>query len=95
MYVLPTYNVHSLAVVYIHTLQVWCRENYIHQRNMRTALSVRAQLRELCGRHGVALVSNGDSRAVRRALLRGLHTQTAENAGEGKYHTVCHHNCCS
>lgn len=55
---------------------------------MHTALEVRSQLVDLCSRHGVDLVSNGDSRAVRRALLVGLHTQTAEHAGEGKYHTV-------
>lgn len=55
---------------------------------MQTALEVRSQLVDLCGRHGVDLVSNGDSRAVRRALLVGLHTQTAEHAGEGKYRTV-------
>ena len=55
---------------------------------MRTALDVRAQLVELCGHQGVELVSSGDSRAVRRALLEGLRAQTAEHAGEGKYRTV-------
>ena len=68
--------------------QGWCRDNFIHQRNMRTALDVRAQLVDLCGRQGVELVSSGDSRAVRRALLEGLRAQTAEHAGEGKYRTV-------
>lgn len=69
-------------------MQEWCREHFIHQRNIRTALDVRGQLVELCGRHGVAMVSNNDSEIVRRALLEGLHTQSAEHVGEGKYHTV-------
>lgn len=55
---------------------------------MQTALDVRSQLVDLCNRHGVELVSNGDSHAVRKALLVGMHTQTSEHAGEGKYHTV-------
>lgn len=70
------------------SVQSWCRENFIHQRNMRTALDVRAQLVELCNRHGVSLVSSGDSHAVRTALLVGLYAQTAEHTGEGKYRTV-------
>ena len=68
--------------------QRWCRENFVHQRNMRTALDVRSQLEDLCGRQGVGLVSSQDSRAIRQALLAGLFTQTAEHRGEGKYQTV-------
>ena len=69
-------------------LQGWCRENFIHQRNMRTALDVRAQLVDLCGRHGVPLVSNSDGVAVRRAVLEGLWGQTAHHTEEGRYLTV-------
>lgn len=55
---------------------------------MRTALDVRGQLVALCGCQAVAMASDVGSRVVRRALLVGLHTQTAEHAGEGKYLTV-------
>ena len=55
---------------------------------MRVSLDVRKQLVELCGRHGIAMVTNNDSVIVRRALLEGLQTQTAQHIGEGKYHTV-------
>ena len=83
-------DIHCNTSGYCSSTQSWCREYFIHQRNMHTALNVRAQLVELCSRHGVAQVSNRDSCAMRRALLVGLHTQTAEHVGEGKYRTVCH-----
>ena len=55
---------------------------------MHTALDVRGQLVALCDRQAVAMASDAGSGVVRRALLVGLHTQTAEHAGEGKYLTV-------
>ena len=55
---------------------------------MQTALDVRQQLLDLCGRQKVELRSCQDSRSIRRALLAGLVTNTAEHAGEGKYRTV-------
>ena len=74
-------------------LQIWCRENFVHRRNLLGALDVRRQLVELCGRMGVALTSNSDSEALRRALVRGLCYQTAEHVGEGMYRTVSTDTC--
>ena len=58
-------------------------------RNMRTLLEVRAQLGELCGRMGVQLSSAPNaSQLIRKALLCGLFTNTAQHMGEGRYITV-------
>lgn len=55
---------------------------------MKTVQDVRQQLRSLCQQLGVALCSSGDPTTIRRALLAGLFTNTAEHIGEGRYHTV-------
>ena len=70
--------------------QAWCKENFIHIRNMNTVLSVRQQLCDLCERVGVAITSYGAecSEPLRKALLGGLFTNVAEHRGEGRYHTV-------
>ena len=71
-------------------LQAWCRENFIHTRNMKTVMDTRRQLSELCERVGVAMASGGAEcgLALRHALLGGLFLNVAEHMGEGKYKTV-------
>ena len=77
-------------------LQAWCRENFIHMRNMSTVLDVRRQLCELCERVGVKLSSGGAecSEELRRALIGGLFMNAAEHIGEGKYLTVSRQERC-
>lgn len=71
--------------------QAWCRENFIHTRNMHKVLDVRKQLLELCARVKVEVNSFSGrecSDPVRKSLLGGLFTNVAEHTGEGKYRTV-------
>ena len=73
--------------------QAWCRENFLHLRNMKTVLDVRRQLKELCqrlgvGQEGAGLGSSRDSGVLLRSLLGGLFTNVADHTGEGKYLTV-------
>lgn len=55
------------------------------------ATNIRHQLREICGKNGVAMTTAGNeySEIVRRTLLSGLCCNVAEHIGEGKYQTVC------
>ena len=49
---------------------------------------VRKQLRDLCLRLGLPLVSSKNSDDLRRCLLSGLFMNTAQHVGEGKYKIV-------
>ena len=49
---------------------------------------MRKQLRDLCLRLGLPLVSGKSSDDLRRCLLSGLFMNTAQHVGEGKYKTV-------
>ncbi len=88
----PVLHISSSEINSFHhsSFQTWCKENFIHIRNMATVLSIRCQLSGLCERVGVACVSGGSecSQVLCRALLRGLFVNVAEHVGEGKYKTV-------
>ena len=70
--------------------QSWCKDNFIHIRNMRIVIDVRRQLHEMCDCMDVTVTSGGVecSESLRKSLLRGLFGNLAEHVGEGKYHTV-------
>ena len=55
---------------------------------MAMVVEVRKQLRDLCLRLGLPLVSSKNSDDLRRCLLSGLFMNTAQHVGEGKYKTV-------
>ena len=55
---------------------------------MTMVVEVRKQLRDLCLRLGLPLVSSKNSDDLRRCLLSGLFMNTAQHVGEGKYKTV-------
>ncbi|KAL5010310.1 hypothetical protein ScPMuIL_012615 [Solemya velum] len=64
----------------------WCMENYIHQRNMKTALDVRNQLREICDRQNLPFKScRDDTVAIRKCLTAGFFMNAAELQREGTY----------
>lgn len=67
----------------------WCRENFINLRNLKHAVEVRKQLRELCVRAGLPLQSCGhDFTAIRKCLTQGLFTNAAELQCDGSYLTL-------
>ena len=68
--------------------QEWCHDNSINTRSMATVVEVRKQLKDLCLRLGLPMVSSKSDEDLRRCLLSGLFMNTAQHAGEGKYKTV-------
>ncbi|XP_030838003.1 ATP-dependent RNA helicase DHX33 [Strongylocentrotus purpuratus] len=67
----------------------WCRENYINHRNLKHAMEVRKQLRDLCVRANLTLQSCGhDFTAIRKCLIQGLFMYSAELQCDGSYLTL-------
>lgn len=67
----------------------WCRENFIHKRNMEIAKDVRKQLLKLWDQQGWKRSSCGLKTAdIRRCLLQGLQSNVAILQTEGFYQTV-------
>ncbi|XP_064595084.1 ATP-dependent RNA helicase DHX33-like [Liolophura sinensis] len=67
----------------------WCHDNFINMRNMKTAMSVRKQLREISVRLELPLQSCGlDTTSIRKCLSMGLFLNSAELQKEGEYCTL-------
>ena len=69
----------------------WCQENFINTRVMKQVQDVRKQLRDLCIRLDIPLVSCGkDTSIIRNCLATGLFMNSAELQLDGTYRTVAH-----
>ncbi|GBF92626.1 pre-mRNA-splicing factor ATP-dependent RNA helicase-like [Raphidocelis subcapitata] len=71
----------------------WSYDNFLNQRSLKSADSVRGQLARICARMGVALVSTpfedkGYYVNIRRALTAGYFMQVAHLERGGQYLTV-------
>ncbi|MED6260892.1 putative ATP-dependent RNA helicase dhx33 [Ataeniobius toweri] len=64
----------------------WCRENFVNSRNMGLVKEVQAQLREICLKLNLKLVSCGvDTGNIRRCLAHGMFISAAELQPDGSY----------
>ncbi|XP_058482494.1 ATP-dependent RNA helicase DHX33 [Solea solea] len=64
----------------------WCRENFVNSRNMGLVKDVQAQLREICLKLNLKLVSCGaETGNVRRCLAHGMFVNAAEIQPDGSY----------
>lgn len=66
----------------------WCYENYIQHRSMKRARDVRDQLANLMDRVEVAMVTSGDSIAIRKAIASGYFYNIAKLSKGGNYKTL-------
>nr|XP_054771734.1 ATP-dependent RNA helicase DHX33-like isoform X1 [Lytechinus pictus] len=67
----------------------WCRVNFINHRNVKHAIDVRKQLRELCVCANLQLQSCGhDFTQIRKCLTQGLFMNSAELQCDGSYLTL-------
>ena len=67
----------------------WCQEHFVNFRAMRTVLQIRKQLRDLCIKHNIPIISCGkDFTPVRRALAAGMFTNSAELQRDGAFFTI-------
>ena len=67
----------------------WCSEHFINTRAMKTVHKIRTQLRDLCNRLEIPLMSCAkEFSKLRRALAAGLFTCSAELQKDGTYQTT-------
>ncbi|XP_041978610.1 ATP-dependent RNA helicase DHX33 isoform X2 [Aricia agestis] len=62
----------------------WCKENYVHHKNIANACDIRRQLLEVCRRLNMPLASCGtDTDQILKCLMSGLFTNVAWSRGAG------------
>ena len=67
----------------------WCRENFVHRRNMEIAKDVRKQLFKIWERQGWRRPSCGLNTAqIRKCLLEGMQSNVAVLQTEGHYKSL-------
>ncbi|KAB0406265.1 hypothetical protein E2I00_014310, partial [Balaenoptera physalus] len=67
----------------------WCKENFVNSKNMMLVAEVRSQLRDICFKMSMPIVSSrGDTESVRRCLAHSLFVSTAELQPDGSYATT-------
>uniref|UniRef100_A0A8C9P3N5 RNA helicase n=1 Tax=Spermophilus dauricus TaxID=99837 RepID=A0A8C9P3N5_SPEDA len=70
----------------------WCKENFVNSKNMLLVVEVRAQLREICLKMSMPVMSSrGDMESIRRCLAHSLFMSTAELQPDGTYATTDTH----
>ncbi|XP_008571671.1 PREDICTED: putative ATP-dependent RNA helicase DHX33 isoform X2 [Galeopterus variegatus] len=70
----------------------WCKENFVNSKNMMLVAEVRAQLRDICLKLSMPIMSSrGDTENVRRCLAHSLFMSTAELQPDGTYATTDTH----
>ncbi|KFO22937.1 ATP-dependent RNA helicase DHX33 isoform X1 [Fukomys damarensis] len=70
----------------------WCKENFVNSKNMMLVAEVRAQLREICLKMSMPILSSrGDVDSIRRCLAHSLFMSTAELQPDGTYATTDTH----
>uniref|UniRef100_A0A8C2S4D6 RNA helicase n=1 Tax=Capra hircus TaxID=9925 RepID=A0A8C2S4D6_CAPHI len=70
----------------------WCKENFVNSKNMMLVAEVRAQLRDICIKMSMPILSSrGDTENIRRCLAHSLFMSTAELQPDGSYATTDTH----
>lgn len=70
----------------------WCKDNFIHERSMRRAQDVKAQLATIMKRFKLDLSSTDDTSCIRKTLCSGFFRNLAKrDPHEGIYNTLLDH----
>lgn len=82
-------NVYKTFVANKSSSKEWCHENFLDLKNLRLAVDICKQLRDICNRQSIRLSSSSsDSVSVRKALISGFFMNAAEYQRENEYKTV-------
>eukprot|EP01086_Lenisia_limosa_P016778 TRINITY_DN693_c0_g1_i1.p1 TRINITY_DN693_c0_g1~~TRINITY_DN693_c0_g1_i1.p1 ORF type:complete len:385 (-),score=45.76 TRINITY_DN693_c0_g1_i1:708-1862(-) len=68
--------------------KLWCQSNFINQRCLRKALSIRGQLLEYCRSMNINPISNSSEDGILRSFVSGFFTQVALLQPDGRYLVV-------
>jgi HrpA-like RNA helicase len=67
----------------------WCKENFLDIKNLKLAVDICKQLRDLCHRNNIQLINcHNDTVKIRQALISGFFMNAAEYHKENEYKTV-------
>ncbi len=67
----------------------WCNENFLDYKNLKLAVEICKQLREICKRNNIHVMSSlTDTVNIRLALIYGFFMNAAEYQKENEYKTV-------
>lgn len=73
--------------------KAWCKQNYIHAKNIKNVMDIRKQLRNLCIAKGMSLECNKECSQeeqilIQKSLLAGFFANVALRHPDGKYKTI-------
>jgi HrpA-like RNA helicase len=67
----------------------WCKENFLDIKNLKLAVDICKQLRDVCNRNSIRLLTcQNDTVKIRHALISGFFMNAAEYHKENEYKTV-------
>ncbi len=67
----------------------WCNENFLDFKNLKLAVEICKQLRGICQRNNIHIMSSlTDTVNIRCALIQGFFMNAAEYQKENEYKTV-------
>lgn len=67
----------------------WCHDNFVNSRNIKLAMEVRKQLKDIAVRQNLTFKSSSqDTAAIRKCLATGFFSNSAELQKEGHYLTL-------
>lgn len=73
--------------------KAWCKQNYIHSKNIKNVMDIRKQLRELCAAKGMSLectqeCTQHECELIQKSLLAGFFANVALRHPDGRYKMV-------
>ncbi|CAF1020682.1 unnamed protein product [Brachionus calyciflorus] len=82
-------NVYKAFLANKSSASEWCSENFLDLKNLKLAVEINKQLKEICNRNSIKLSSStNDSVKIRMALISGFFMNAAEYQKENEYKTI-------
>lgn len=82
-------NVYKSFIANKSSAKEWSAENYLDFKNLKLAIEINKQLKEVCARNSIKITSGAnDSVKIRQAMISGFFMYAAEYQKENEYKTV-------
>ena len=73
----------------IQNKKEWCNENMVDFKNLKLAVDICRQLRDICARNNIQISSSSNNTvSIRQAIIEGFFMNAAEYTKENEYKTV-------
>ncbi|RNA11852.1 ATP-dependent RNA helicase DHX33 [Brachionus plicatilis] len=82
-------NVYKAFMANKSSSKEWCQENFLDLKNLKLAVDINKQLKDICTKNSIKLTSSSnDSVKIRMALISGFFMNAAEYQKENEYKTM-------